>query len=244
MKVEIPQRDAPHWAGVAGVGALALAVGVAIASWGTTRDGRGTASTDAPAPASTEPANAPPAEDEPEADPPEEVPEPEAQAELEQPDPEVEAPPVEPTEVEPTETDETDETEPPEAVEPPASPPPATPRTPGRLAVRRGRIAYLRCDVASGRDCARDEPMEQAVWTALEGLVGCASGPRAPGHADLRLDYRGDAAPIVEWRDTYGDEVARLDRDAVLGCLTSSLAATRRTIATERLLVSFRFSLE
>ena len=67
---------------------------------------------------------------------------------------------------------------------------------------------------------------------------------RDGGEADVRLDYRGDEAPSVEWRDTFADEVQRLDRDTVLGCLRAGLGATRRTIDAERLLVSFRFSME
>ncbi len=86
--------------------------------------------------------------------------------------------------------------------------------------------------------------MEQAVWAAIEALAACPSAPSAPGEADVRLDYPGDEAPSVEWRDTFADEVQRLDRDAVLGCLRAPLAATRRTIAVERLLVSFRFSMQ
>ncbi|MBX3274105.1 MAG: hypothetical protein KF729_27815, partial [Sandaracinaceae bacterium] len=117
-------------------------------------------------------------------------------------------------------------------------------RASGALTVRRGRVAYLRCDGASGRACARDEPMEQAVWAAIQALPTCASPPSAAGHADLRLELRADDAPLVEWRDTFADDVARLDRDAVLACLRAPLGAVRRTIATERLLVSFRFSME
>ncbi|MCA9608435.1 MAG: hypothetical protein KC619_22665 [Myxococcales bacterium] len=124
----------------------------------------------------------------------------------------------------------------------PIATPAATPS--GPLRVRRGRVAYLRCDQASGRACPRDEGMEQAVWAAIEGLAACPSGPRTGGEADVRLDYRGDEAPTVEWRDTFADEVQRLDRDTVLGCLRAVLGATRRTIDAERLLVSFRFSME
>src|SRR5690606_17691761 len=116
----------------------------------------------------------------------------------------------------------------------------------GPLRVRRGRVAYLRCDgVEQGRrrTCPRDESLETAAWAAIEALTQCGDPPRAPGEADLRLEYLGSAAPSVGWRDTSPSATVRLDRARVLACLTPALERTRQSLGAERLLVSFRFSL-
>lgn len=80
------------------------------------------------------------------------------------------------------------------------------------------------------------------MWPGIDGLLACDDPPSAAGEADLRLEYVGDAAPDVAWRDTFGDTVVRLDRDRVLACLRPALAGTRQSLGAERLLVSFRFS--
>ncbi|HJL16181.1 MAG TPA: hypothetical protein RMH99_11015, partial [Sandaracinaceae bacterium LLY-WYZ-13_1] len=118
----------------------------------------------------------------------------------------------------------------------------------GDLSVRRGRVAYLRCDgvehAGGPFPCPRDEALEAAVWSIVDGLAACAGAPSAPGRGDVRLDYRGDAAPAIDWRDTFADDVVRLDAARVLGCLREELAGTRQSLGARRLLVSFRFALE
>lgn len=127
------------------------------------------------------------------------------------------------------------------------APEPAAPAPSGR-SVRRGRVAYLRCvgvERRGGRfPCPRDEALEAAVWPVIDRLTACSDPPRTAGRADVRLDYAGEGPPEVQWRDTFADDVVRLDRERVLGCLAEGLAETRQTLGAERLLVSFRFRLE
>jgi hypothetical protein len=125
-------------------------------------------------------------------------------------------------------------------VEPPPPPEPEPAAPTSTLRVRRGRIAYLRCEPES---CPRDEAMEEAVWAAIEALPSCAEPPPAAGEADIRVDYVAGAAPIVGWRDTFPDVTVRLDEARVMSCLEEPLGATRQTTA-QRLLVSFRFLME
>lgn len=118
--------------------------------------------------------------------------------------------------------------------------------SPGPLRLRRGRVAYLRCDgVEQGRrrTCPRDESLEAAAWAAIETLTQCSDPPREPGEADLRLEFLGAAPPDVAWRDTFPSSTVRLDRARVLACLTPALRRTRQSLGAERLLVSFRFAL-
>lgn len=111
----------------------------------------------------------------------------------------------------------------------------------GSLHVRRGRVAYIRCDGL--RACTRDEALEAAVWPILDALTACGDPPTTPGEADIRLDYAGAGAPEIVWRDTFPDDTVRLDRDRVLACVSPALAQTRQRLGAERLVVSFRFEL-
>jgi len=78
----------------------------------------------------------------------------------------------------------------------------------------------------------------------VRGLGVCGGRPAAAGEGDIRLDYRGGGAPEIRWRDTFADDVVRLDGEATLGCLRAPLTATRQRLGAERLLVSFRFRYE
>ena len=268
MKVEIPKRDTPRWPTVFGVGALMFGLGLGVAAWGTSEDvsaasegarggdgvdasegevgseGESEAAAESESEAESEAEAAAESEAEGESEGESEA---AAEAETEaETEAEAEAESEAETETEAESESESEVESESEAASVAAAASTVRPvvAAPGSLSVRRGRVAYLRCDRASGQNCARDEVVEAAVWTAFEGLLACGNAPRAPGQADIRLDYRGDAAPLVEWRDTFGDDVVRLNREAVLGCLRESLSSTRVSIGAERLLLSFRFRVE
>lgn len=220
MRIEIPARDAPRWASVAAVAVVSLGVGLAVAAWGTrpAQDARG-----------HERGRPPPEPSVPSRVDPGPVSAPASQ------DPALEVEP--PPQAEPVREVARE----PESTPTPASP---TPSDPGELGVHRVRVAYLRCDVGTGRACPRDENVEAAVWAIVEGLMACPTPPTTAGSADLRLEYHADGAPEVGWRDTFGPDEARLDRERVLRCLSEPLSATRGSAVGERLIVSFRFRVE
>jgi hypothetical protein len=115
------------------------------------------------------------------------------------------------------------------------------------LVFRRGRVAYIRCDgvpPSSGPlPCPRDERLESSVWTILERVQTCATGPRQAGEADVRLEFTGPGAPGVVWRDTFPAGTVRLDSEAVLSCVRGPLSRTSQSLGATRMLVSFRFGL-
>lgn len=124
----------------------------------------------------------------------------------------------------------------------PLTPPPAE-RT---IELAEGQVAYLRCDgVPQQRGpfpCPRDVALEEAVWTALRGVEGCAEAP-GPGHADVVVSFEGASAASVRSRDTFRADVARTDADALLRCTREALEAARPTRAPRRLVISFRLEL-
>ena len=245
IEVQIPERDTPQARSVALVGAIAMLAGIGIAWWGMESErGTGNASTSTDTHPSTNPSANPETGTSPDAntdsdpDPsanPETGTSPDANA---NPNPSVDANPNASASAD-ANPDANPNANP--NASPNASPPPtAPPRAEVPLRVRRGRVAYLRCDGL--RTCPRDERLEDAVWPILEGLATCAAAPTTPGEADIRLDY-GAGAPEIAWRDTFPDDTVRLDRERVLGCLQGPLAATRQSVGATRLLVSFRFAL-
>lgn len=125
---------------------------------------------------------------------------------------------------------------------------PSPPTALSSLRLTPGRVAYLRCDGLPPRSgtfpCPRDDALEREVWSIVSTLPECVRGPRSPGSGDLRLEYRGVSAPEVGWRDTFADDVVRLPRDSVLGCVRERIVATRQHLGSRRLIVSFRFALE
>jgi hypothetical protein len=232
VDVRIPVRDTPSWIGVALVGVLSLAAGLGLATWARGAEEQGG---EAGPPVEAGPSEAEaPAEPEPEpiaAEPIAAVEDAGSQPAVE---PASEPEPEEPVAAEPVAEAPTVE------APPPSSPPPTG------LVVRRGRIAYLRCDGVPPQrgpfPCPRDEAMEAAVWPAIDGLVACAQGPRQAGEGDLRIEFTGPGAPDVGWRDTFPRNTVRLDDTAVLACVRGPLAAARQSLGAQRLLVSFRFA--
>jgi hypothetical protein len=124
----------------------------------------------------------------------------------------------------------------------------AAPRRAPQLTVVRGRLAYLRCDGVRREPgpfpCPRDEALEDAIWAVIDALPTCAAPPLTPGEADLRLTYTAEAPPELGWRDTFPSTVVRLDRDRTLACLRGPLAETRPRLRADRIIISFRFSME
>jgi hypothetical protein len=225
IEVRIPERDTPRVRSVALVAALSMLAGLGIAWWGMERDhGTGTGTiantnTDASTDADANPdAN---------------------------PDANTDANPDANTDA----NRDTGTGGVASAVVPPAPVPqtgggalePGADGPTAPLRMRRGRVAYLRCDGL--RTCPRDEALEAAVWPVLDAVATCAGAPSAPGEADIRLEYAGTGAPEIVWRDTFPDDTVRLDRERVLACVEAPLARTRQTAGAERLLVSFRFAL-
>jgi hypothetical protein len=115
--------------------------------------------------------------------------------------------------------------------------------------VRRGRVAYLRCDGAPQQagpfPCPRDEAFEAFVWNAIDTLETCSTAV-SPGQADLVVDFEREesAAPSILTRDTFRDDVQRADAAAIVTCLTPILTTATSTIPGERLRVGFRFEVD
>ena len=136
-----------------------------------------------------------------------------------------------------------------------ASPVSATPRPPPPIGtgvaarVRRGRVAYLRCDgapPASGPfPCPRDAALEATVWAAVDQLLACTP-PLPPGQADLVLQFDRAASPelTVTTRDTFPEDAIRTDVAGVVTCLGPTLAASTTTVPGDLVRVGFRFSLD
>jgi hypothetical protein len=228
VQVRIPPDRAPSLPALGVIAAVALLAGLWIAWWGMDdeRSDAGQAVSAAGVERPREAGSEPEAEVEPAS---EAEPEPESESE----------PESEPESESESESGSESESESEPAAEPAAPLPP--PRE-GGLRVRRGRVAYLHCEGL--RRCPRDEALEAAVWPILEQLASCPDGPDTAGEADLRIDYTGDAAPEIAWRDTFPTETVRLEEARVLGCLRQPLAATRQSVGASRLIVSFRFALE
>lgn len=124
---------------------------------------------------------------------------------------------------------------------------PPTTSTAGQVTLRRGRVAYLRCDGVPQREgpfpCPRDEPLEEAVWTALGEVERCARSLGA-GQADIVVDFDAAPVPTVRARDTFPADTPRTDDSALLACTSAALTAARSTLSPSRLIVSFRLTLD
>ncbi|MFK7990599.1 MAG: hypothetical protein AB8I08_31545 [Sandaracinaceae bacterium] len=239
MELRHPASDTPAWATVGGLAAVCFGIGLALAYWGTSaapseESAPQVETSEGPAVAHEPTTSSDSAEDgEPGSDP----------SEPDGPGSALDSPTVLPPVAEPSGTTASDtepsNTEPSNASASDTAPSDTAPPT----RFLRGRVAYLRCDGAgSGGRCARDEPLEDVVWAVLGRLPECTLP--APGQADLRIAWEGDAPADVLWRDTFADDVVRLDRERVMGCVQAGLAATRPSRASGRLLVSFRFRME
>ncbi len=117
---------------------------------------------------------------------------------------------------------------------------------PARSRLSRGRVAYLRCEGgASGGTCSRDHAIEDAIWSAIETLPTCGSGPPPPGQADLVVELGGESGVEVRARDTFAADVVRLDGASTVACLSPGLLADPAlTTSSRRVVLSFRFSLD
>jgi hypothetical protein len=218
VSVPAPELDRPPIASALLVAALGLTAGLGVARW-TVR----------PAPPSAEA-------------PPEAMTVPTAEAG-------VVAGPSEPIAEEPEPTAATDPVPAPDAGTDAGEvagaaprPAPVTTAAPHGTLVR-GRVAYLRCEAgASGAACARDAALEAATWAAIDALPTCPSAPASPGQADVVVEL-GDEVE-VRIRDTFADDVVRLDPAATLGCLGSLSSDPALTASRRRVVLSFRFRLE
>lgn len=237
VEVRIPKEDSPRVVQLALVGAIALGAGVLLAWWASEPERAAHGEVVADASPNEPPLDELPSSDEVVLDSSplnEHFADEESVLDGAEPAPDVmaQAPP-EPEAVSAAELDP--------APEERAEPTEPAPSAPSALRVVRGRVAYIRCDGLAS--CPRDEPLEAAVWSILDRLPECASAPTTPGHADIRLDFRRDAAPEIAWRDTFHSSVVRLDRESVMGCVSEQLAETRQSVGADRLLASFRFEL-
>lgn len=117
---------------------------------------------------------------------------------------------------------------------------------PARARLARGRVAYLRCEGGgSGGTCARDHAIEDAIWSAIDTLPTCGSGPLPPGQADLVVALGGEDGVEVRARDTFAADVVRLDGASTVACLSPAiLADPALSASTRRVVLSFRFSLD
>jgi len=107
---------------------------------------------------------------------------------------------------------------------------------------KRGHVAYVRCDGLEQHDarfpCPRDRMLEQRVWSLLRGRVpGCTSGD---GRVDVRLEFGPQAAPEVRISIDDGNATS----GDVERCVREGLLATQTSLTPDRMIVSFRFTLE
>ena len=127
----------------------------------------------------------------------------------------------------------------------------------GSHTVRRGRVAYLRCEGVPQRPgpfpCPRDEALENAVWAALQITLTTCGSLTGQGEADVVIDFDHMDTPTARMRDTFASDAVRVDADAVLSCSQAALATVRTVFSRQgnqraghsrRLMVSFRFVVE
>lgn len=118
----------------------------------------------------------------------------------------------------------------------------------GSHTVRRGRVAYLRCEGVPQRPgpfpCPRDEALENAVWAALDTTLTTCGTLAGQGEADVVIDFDHMDTPTARMRDTFASDAVRVDADAVLSCSQAALANVRTAFHPRRLMVSFRFTVE
>jgi len=117
---------------------------------------------------------------------------------------------------------------------------PAETVAPAGRSVRRGRVAYIRCEGIADGDgrCPRDRDLEAAAWDLIGGLDTCASRPPRGGTADVRF-YLQASGNEVRFRD-WGD--SPLPIDALRRCFEVPAAALSSSLRADPLVVSFRFT--
>jgi hypothetical protein len=81
------------------------------------------------------------------------------------------------------------------------------------------------------------------VWAAIASIPTCADGPAPPGQADVVMTISDDGVEIRS-RDTFADEVVRLDGAQTVGCLAHLTSDPVLTTSLRRVFISFRFRIE
>lgn len=116
----------------------------------------------------------------------------------------------------------------------------------GPRRVEPGRVAYLRCDGVPQRPgptpCPRDEALESAVWSTLDTLLRCDAPPEGLGESDLRLELVPGQPTAVRLGAVRAGR-PRLEGAAILRCLAGPLSHVQTRTGSTRLVVSFRFEL-
>lgn len=117
---------------------------------------------------------------------------------------------------------------------------PSAPSSPSGVLVQPGRIAYLRCDgippTPGPFPCPRDRALEDRVAELLQTLPSCKEPPPVAQDADLRMEFHGARGRAYVKHDD------RLLTERTLECLKPALRELTTTVAAERLVVSWRFS--
>jgi hypothetical protein len=91
--------------------------------------------------------------------------------------------------------------------------------------------------------CPRDPELEAVAWPAIETITACRERPTGSGQADVVIDFATGVPTEVRSRDTFADDVVRLDAARVVDCVAPALATVQQHLGSARLVVSFRFSL-
>jgi hypothetical protein len=124
------------------------------------------------------------------------------------------------------------------------SPAPAKTRT-NKRELRRGVLAYLRCEGSERPHarfpCPRDPKLEERVWHVLEALPMCDIDPGA-GEIEARITLRGSQISSVDWKAGSADP--SLNLRAIGKCAGLKLSGMTTRLKAPESLVSFRFSLE
>ncbi len=124
----------------------------------------------------------------------------------------------------------------------PSAPATEAPSQDAAVAFKRGRVAYVRCEgierPGERFPCPRDRVLESRVWRMLAAqLPQCLT---TPGIVDVRLEFKRHIVMRIRTRV----DGAGLTGTAVEKCVGRSLRRVRTALAPDRMIVSFRFSLD
>jgi hypothetical protein len=129
---------------------------------------------------------------------------------------------------------------------PATAPSAALPSTAAELAphFQLGIVAYDRCDglpQQAGRfPCPRDLQLEQHVWRALRALESCELSSSQRGQGEVRFEFRGGPGASLRIR---APKEGGLDRTVVSKCAGAALSSARTALASDHMVVRFRFEL-
>jgi hypothetical protein len=116
----------------------------------------------------------------------------------------------------------------------------------GRSRVEPVAAKYLRCEGLPHEPgkipCPRDEHLEARVWTAIRHLPQCETPPRGTGRLELQLEFVPGEPTELRVEDAQGASDTKVVQGA-RQCLERSLAEVETRLASNRLVVSFRFRL-